>query len=80
MLGLARSGMAAALLLRREGIPVYVSDRAGEADKAVGAVNLCVSSASSASSALSDLPALSARPTGTTQDSLDAAAPPWARR
>jgi UDP-N-acetylmuramoylalanine--D-glutamate ligase len=40
VLGLARSGMAAALLLRREGIPVYVSDRAGEADKAVGADGL----------------------------------------
>ena len=36
MLGLARSGMAAALLLRREGIPVYASDRAAEADEAVG--------------------------------------------
>ncbi|HSE66193.1 MAG TPA: hypothetical protein VLB12_04350, partial [Gemmatimonadales bacterium] len=36
VLGLARSGMAAALLLRREGIPVYASDRADEADEAVG--------------------------------------------
>ena len=27
VVGLARSGMAAALLLRREGIPVYASDR-----------------------------------------------------
>ena len=37
MLGMARSGMAAALLLRREGIPVYASDRAAEPDYSVGA-------------------------------------------
>ena len=36
MLGMARSGMAAALLLRREGIPVYASDRAAEPDYSVG--------------------------------------------
>jgi UDP-N-acetylmuramoylalanine--D-glutamate ligase len=37
VIGLGKSGVAAGLLLRREGIPVYASDRAGEADKTVPA-------------------------------------------
>jgi len=36
VIGLARSGVAAALLLRREGIPVYASDLASKPDKTVG--------------------------------------------
>jgi len=36
VIGLARSGVAAALLLRREQIPVYASDLASTADKTVG--------------------------------------------
>jgi UDP-N-acetylmuramoylalanine--D-glutamate ligase len=36
VVGLARSGVAAGLLLRREGIPVYASDLAGAPDRAVG--------------------------------------------
>jgi UDP-N-acetylmuramoylalanine--D-glutamate ligase len=35
VVGLARSGVAAGLLLRREGIPVYASDRAATPDPAV---------------------------------------------
>ncbi len=37
VIGLARSGVAATLLLRQEGIPVYASDRASIPDKSVGA-------------------------------------------
>lgn len=40
VIGLGRSGVAAGLLLRREGIPVYASDRAASPDKAVGDVGL----------------------------------------
>ncbi|HTS90002.1 MAG TPA: UDP-N-acetylmuramoyl-L-alanine--D-glutamate ligase [Gemmatimonadales bacterium] len=36
VIGLARSGVAAGLLLRREGIPVYASDLAPQPDKTVG--------------------------------------------
>lgn len=36
VIGLGKSGVAAGLLLRREGIPVYASDRAPEGDKAIG--------------------------------------------
>lgn len=36
VVGLARSGVAAGLLLRREGVPVYASDRASVPDKTVG--------------------------------------------
>jgi UDP-N-acetylmuramoylalanine--D-glutamate ligase len=36
VIGLGRSGLAAALLLRREGLRVYLSDRSGEPDKSVG--------------------------------------------
>lgn len=37
VIGLARSGIAAALLLRREHIPVYASDLSSKPDKTVGA-------------------------------------------
>jgi UDP-N-acetylmuramoylalanine--D-glutamate ligase len=36
VIGLGKSGVAAGLLLRKEGIPVYASDRAAKPDKAVG--------------------------------------------
>jgi UDP-N-acetylmuramoylalanine--D-glutamate ligase len=36
VIGLARSGVAAGLLLRREGVRVYASDRATKPDKSVG--------------------------------------------
>ena len=36
VVGLARSGVAAGLLLRHEGVPVYASDRAAVPDKTVG--------------------------------------------
>jgi len=40
VIGLGKSGVAAGLLLRREGIPVYASDRSPKADKAVGDAGL----------------------------------------
>lgn len=40
VIGLARSGVAAGLLLRREGIPVYASDRAPRPDPSVGDAGL----------------------------------------
>jgi UDP-N-acetylmuramoylalanine--D-glutamate ligase len=40
VVGLARSGVAAGLLLRREGIAVYASDLANEPDRSVGAAGI----------------------------------------
>ncbi len=40
VIGLARSGVSASLLLRREGVPVYASDRAPTPDATVGETGL----------------------------------------
>jgi UDP-N-acetylmuramoylalanine--D-glutamate ligase len=40
IIGLGKSGVAAGLLLRREGIAVYASDQAAKADKSVGEAGL----------------------------------------
>jgi UDP-N-acetylmuramoylalanine--D-glutamate ligase len=52
VIGLARSGVAAGLLLRREGIPVYASDRAAVPDKSVGEAGLAALRAAGAEVAL----------------------------